>query len=88
MKQLQAAGLLVLALLSLSAAAQGAGTADTILINGKIATVDDRFTMAQALAIKDRRIIASGSNDGTVILRALQDLEPINRQALQDARIP
>jgi predicted amidohydrolase YtcJ len=63
MKQLQAAGLLVLALLSLSAAAQGAGTADTILINGKIATVDDRFTMAQALAIKDRRVIATGSND-------------------------
>jgi predicted amidohydrolase YtcJ len=63
MKQLQAAGLLVLALLSLSTAAQGAGNADTILINGKIATVDDRFTMAQALAIKDRRVIASGSND-------------------------
>lgn len=63
MKQLQAAGLLVLALLSLPAAAQGAGNADTILINGKIATVDDRFTMAQALAIKDRRVIASGSND-------------------------
>lgn len=63
MKQLQAAGLLVLAMLSLSAAAQGAGTADTILINGKIATVDDRFTMAQALAIKDRRVIATGSND-------------------------
>jgi len=63
MKQLQAAGLLVLALLSLSTAAQGAGNADTILINGKIATVADRFTMAQALAIKDRRVIASGSND-------------------------
>lgn len=63
MKQLQAAGLLVLALLSLSAAAQGAGNADTILINGKIATVDDRFSMAQALAIKDRRVIATGSND-------------------------
>ena len=63
MKQLQAAGLLALALLSLGAAAQGAGTADTILVNGKIATVDDRFTMAQALAIKDRRVIASGSND-------------------------
>ncbi len=63
MKQLQAAGLLALALLSLGAAAQSAGTADTILVNGKIATVDDRFTMAQALAIKDRRIIASGSND-------------------------
>ena len=63
MKQLQAAGLLALALLSLGVAAQGAGTADTILVNGKIATVDDRFTMAQALAIKDRRVIASGSND-------------------------
>lgn len=63
MKQLQAAGLLALALLSFTATAQGAGNADTILINGKIATVDDRFTMAQALAIKDRRVIATGSND-------------------------
>lgn len=63
MKQLQAAGLLVLALLSFTATAQGAGNADTILINGKIATVDDRFTMAQALAVKDRRVIATGSND-------------------------
>lgn len=63
MKQLQAAGLLVLALLSFTATAQGADNADTILINGKIATVDDRFTMAQALAVKDRRVIATGSND-------------------------
>ncbi len=63
MKHLQAAGLLVLALLSLSVAAQGPATADIIMVNGKIATVDDRFTMAQALAIKDRRVIASGSND-------------------------
>ena len=34
--------------------------ADTILVNGKIVTVDDRFTIAQALAIKDGRIIAAG----------------------------
>ncbi len=34
--------------------------ADTILINGKIVTVDDRFTVTQALAIKDGRIIAAG----------------------------
>jgi predicted amidohydrolase YtcJ len=36
--------------------------ADMILVNGKIVTVDDRFTIAQALAIRNRRIIAVGSN--------------------------
>jgi predicted amidohydrolase YtcJ len=35
--------------------------ADTILVNGKIVTVDDRFTIGQALAIKDGRILAVGS---------------------------
>jgi predicted amidohydrolase YtcJ len=35
---------------------------DTILVNGKIITVDDRFAIVQALAIKDRRIVAAGSN--------------------------
>lgn len=34
--------------------------ADTILVNGKIVTVDDRFTIAQAVAIKDGRIVAVG----------------------------
>ncbi len=33
---------------------------DTLLVNGKIVTVDDRFTIAQALAIKDGRIVAVG----------------------------
>lgn len=36
--------------------------ADTILSNGKIITVDTRFTIAQAVAIKGDRIIAVGSN--------------------------
>src|SRR5262245_52453426 len=36
--------------------------ADTILVNGKIVTVDDRFTIAQALGIKGTRIVAVGSN--------------------------
>ena len=36
--------------------------ADTILVNGKIVTVDDRFTIAQAVAIKGQRIVAVGSN--------------------------
>ena len=32
--------------------------ADTVFINGKIVTVDDRFTIAHALAIKDGRILS------------------------------
>ncbi len=35
---------------------------DTILVNGKIVTVDDRFTIVQALAIKNQRIVAAGSS--------------------------
>ena len=35
---------------------------DTILVNGKIITVDDRFTITQALAIKSQRVVATGSN--------------------------
>jgi hypothetical protein len=34
--------------------------ADLILTNGKIVTVDDRFTIAQAVAIKGERIVAVG----------------------------
>ena len=37
---------------------------DTVLVNGKIITVDDRFTIAQALAIKDGRIVAVGTSAG------------------------
>ena len=36
--------------------------ADIVLVNGKIVTVDDRFTIAEALAIRDQRIVAVGSN--------------------------
>src|SRR5919197_6685327 len=36
--------------------------ADIVLFNGKIVTVDDRFTIAEALAIKGERILAVGSN--------------------------
>ena len=45
-----------------SAFAQGPITADLILSNGKIVTVDDRFTIAQAVAIKGNRIVAIGAN--------------------------
>ena len=42
--------------------------ADLVLHNGKIVTVDDRFALAQAIAIKGERIVAVGSND--VVLKA------------------
>jgi predicted amidohydrolase YtcJ len=36
--------------------------ADLILSNGKIITVDERFTIAQALAIRGERVVAVGTN--------------------------
>lgn len=42
--------------------ARAAEPADTILLNGKIATVDDRFAFVQAVAIRGQRIVAAGSN--------------------------
>jgi len=36
-------------------------TADVILTNGKIITVDDRFSIAQAVAVRGERIVAVGS---------------------------
>lgn len=36
--------------------------ADLILTNGKIVTVDDRFTIAQAVAVKGERIVAVGKD--------------------------
>ena len=48
--------------MSLAFAAGAADTADTILVNGKIVTIDDRFTIAEALAIKGQRIVAVGKS--------------------------
>ena len=39
-----------------------AQSADLILVNGKIVTADDNNTVAQAIAIKDGRIVAVGKN--------------------------
>ncbi|HEY1545530.1 MAG TPA: amidohydrolase [Xanthobacteraceae bacterium] len=50
-----------LALLAFAASA-AAQDADLILLNGKIVTVDDRFSIAQALAVRGQRIVAVGSN--------------------------
>ena len=57
---------LVLALMCLTVSQVIAGDtaeqADLILHNGKIVTVDDRFTIAQAIAIKGERVMATGKN--------------------------
>ena len=38
-------------------------TADTVFLNGKVLTVDQSFSIAEAVAVKGERIIAVGSND-------------------------
>jgi predicted amidohydrolase YtcJ len=49
-----------------------AQSADTILINGKIVTVDDRFSIAQALAIRGGRIVKVGTNDDVAPLKGAE----------------
>lgn len=53
------------------AAAQTAGVTgpvDVILTNGKVITVDDRFTIAQAVAIRGERVVAVGTNEAIAAL--------------------
>src|SRR5256884_6438322 len=52
----------VLLLCAIASPVLAADPADTILVNGKIVTVDDRFTIAQGLAIRGQRIVAVGNN--------------------------
>ena len=59
----------ILAFLSFSLSIHGASAAsldpspDTVLLNGKILTVDADFTVVQALAVKDGRFVGVGDND-------------------------
>lgn len=56
-------------LLAMAATTLLAQTApDVILSNGKIITVDDRFSIAQAVAIRGDRIVAVGTNQAIVRL--------------------
>jgi predicted amidohydrolase YtcJ len=43
--------------------AQQSRQADLVLTNGKVITVDERFTIAQAVAIAGDRVLAAGTND-------------------------
>src|SRR5438132_1899624 len=37
--------------------------ADLVLYNGKIVTVDDAFSIREAIVVKDGKVVAVGSND-------------------------
>ncbi len=54
------AAVVIVASISVGLAQQ---TADTVLYNGKILTVDSNFTIAQAVAVRGNRITAVGTND-------------------------
>ncbi len=54
-----------------------AQTADLILINGKIITVDENDTIAEAIAVKDGLILAVGTND-EILEMADADTEIMN----------
>ena len=41
--------------------AQETPGADTVLVNGKIVTVDDQFSTREAIAIRDGKILSLGS---------------------------
>jgi hypothetical protein len=53
--------IVILAAALVSAAA--AQSADTLLVNGKILTVDDQFSTREAIAIRDGKITALGTTD-------------------------
>jgi predicted amidohydrolase YtcJ len=52
----------IVAAASLLPGAFAAERADTILLNGKVTTVDQRFSIAQGVAIRGERIVAVGKN--------------------------
>jgi predicted amidohydrolase YtcJ len=52
---------LVVATLALAPLGAAAQTADTILVKGKVVTVDQRFTITEALGVRAGRVVAVGS---------------------------
>ena len=46
-----------------------AAAQDIVLFNGKVVTVDDRFTIAQAIAVKGQRIVAVGKDADVLKLK-------------------
>ncbi|MFC1514058.1 amidohydrolase [candidate division KSB1 bacterium] len=57
--------LLLIAILTLSCG--GMMTADMVLLNGKVATVDENFSIQEAVAVKDNKIVFVGSNNDAAV---------------------
>ena len=56
-------GLALAACSGFPSSADTAAAPDTIFFNGKIVTVDEKFSIAEAVAIRDGRFVAVGGND-------------------------
>ena len=54
-----------------------AQTADTILLNGKVLTVDPQFSIQEAIAIRDGKILARFDSDvepdSAILTQAIED---------------
>ncbi len=57
-------------LLAAPAGAQDLGAPDVVYYNGKVVTVDDAFSIAEAVAISGGRIVAVGSDEEVAGLAA------------------
>jgi len=72
-----AAYALALPMLVVAQPALGGGTADAIYYNGTVLTINDRQPTAEAVAVKDGRILAVGSK-AEVLKTAGQDTKRID----------
>ena len=75
----------ILAVFCLSAFASGQGTADLIVVNGNVRTLDKNKPKAQAIASSGGRIIAVGTN---AEVRALAGLDTVIIDAKQRLVLP
>src|SRR5579883_1304027 len=56
-------------------------SADLVLINGKVLTVDAKDSIAQAIAVRDGKILATGSSN-TILSRAMPGARIIDLHGL------
>lgn len=63
------ASVLLIALLAMASPRAAAQTADMILHNGKVLTVDNSFSIAQAVAIQGQNILAVGTDEEVLKLK-------------------
>ena len=60
---------------------------DQIFVNGKIVTVDDSFSVQQAVAVADEQILAVGTNEAIGTLAGPRDPNHGSGRTNRDSRI-